>query len=268
MNRPMTLILAALVGLFACANAPAALVTGWGLDTGQVGGSTLTEGAPGAFSITTPTGNAGPRALLSSPVGFANIGDSVILSGNATVQNSLGNQQFRFGLYNTNGHAAGTLASGAWTGADVTGWLGYMFQVGGTGGNDAVRGRTGTGAGVWLSNTDTYTPGQTATTATAPGATTYAWSLTLTRTGATTVKTDYTFVGGAINRAGSFTDTNLGASAAMSSFNAVGFLFNQNTGSAQLTDVSVSLVPEPTCLALVGAMLAPLAAVRRRVAGK
>lgn len=44
MNRPMTLIVAALMGLFVCANAPAALVTGWGLDTGQVGGSASPKG--------------------------------------------------------------------------------------------------------------------------------------------------------------------------------------------------------------------------------
>jgi hypothetical protein len=257
------LVLPALLALLVGGDARAALLSGWGLDT-TLANATLTEGVPGSFSVTVPTGNAGPRALIA-PISLANVGDAIKLSGNATMSNTLGNQQFRFGLYNTNGHATGTLASGAWTGADVAGWLGYMAQVGGTGGADAVRGRTGAGAGVWLSNTDTYIAGSTATTATAPAATPYAFSLTLTRTGATSVQTDYTFVGGAINRSGSFTDNNLGASVNATSYNAVGFLLNANTGSAVITDVDVSVVPEPAAAALPGSALAAGLVRRRKV---
>jgi hypothetical protein len=230
---------AAVAAVMSHADAHAQLVTGWGLDT-TLANATLTEGAPGSFSVTTPTGNAGPRALLASPISFANVGAIIQLRGNATLTGALGNQQFRFGLYNPNGHATGTLASGAWTGADVTGWLGYMVQVGGAG-SDAVRGRSGTGAGVWLSNTDAYTVGTVATTVSAPANTPYSFSLTLTRIGATSVKADYTFVGGSINRSGSLTDNNLGASASMTSFTAVGFLLNTNTQGGQFSNVVVEV---------------------------
>jgi hypothetical protein len=262
-RRTWFLILPALAAALAFAtSARAALLSGWGLDT-TLANATLTEGVPGSFSVTTPTGNAGPRALYSS-ISLANIGDGIRITGNATMQNALGNQQFRVGLYNTNGHAQGTLAAGAWTGADVAGWLGYMYQVGGTGGSDAVRGRTGTGAGVWLSNTDTYAVGSTATTATAPAATPYAFSLKLKRTGATTIQADFAFAGGAISRSGTYTDANLGASAAMTSFNAVGFLLNGNTGSAAFTEVDVRAIPEPATAGMVVAAMAALSAVRRR----
>ena len=58
------------------------------------------------------------------------------------------------------------------------------------------------------------------------------------RTGATSIKTDYSFVGGTVNRSGSFTD-NGGASAGVTSFDAVGFLLNGNTGSGTFSNVSV-----------------------------
>ncbi len=234
--------LAAIVGLVLSADARAQLVTGWGLDT-TLANATLTEGAAGSFAVTTPTGNAGPRASLASPFAFANAGDVVQLSGTVTLQNAPGNQQFRFGLYNNNGHATGTLAGGAWSGADVTGWLGYMVQIGGGGGNDSVKGRTGAGAGVWLSNTDSYVVGDgPGGAASPPAATPYNFSLTLMRTGATSVQADYSFVGGAVNRSGSFTDA-VGASANLASFNAVGFLLNGNTGSGDFSNVTVD-VPE------------------------
>jgi MYXO-CTERM domain-containing protein len=238
--------------------APAALVSGWGLETGFAN-ATLTEGAAGSFSTTTPTGNAAPRAVLASPISLASIGSAVRLSGVATLQNTLGNQQFRFGLWNTNGHAAGTLSSGVWTGGDPNGWLGYMTQIGNNGGTNVVRGRGATGA--WLSNTGAYDVGSNASTSSPAGATPYSFSLRLTRTGATSVEVSYSFVGGTENRSGTFTDNNLGPSAAMSSVNAVGFLLNANTGSGTFSDVDVSAVPEPASLwpALLGA-----AGLRRR----
>jgi hypothetical protein len=80
-------------------HAQAALISGWGLETGGQA-ATLTEGAPGSFSTTTPTGDARPRASLPSSIGF-NIGDQIQLSGVVTMQNSPGNQQFRWGLFDS-----------------------------------------------------------------------------------------------------------------------------------------------------------------------
>jgi hypothetical protein len=242
---------------FATAAARGAVLSGWGLETG-FSAATLTEGVPGNFTTTTPSGNACPRALLPATVAFTNVGDFVQLSGQVTLQNAPGNQQFRFGLWDTNGHTTGTLGSGVWTGADPNGWLGYMSQIGGGGGSDSVKGRNATGA--WLSNTGAYEIGAGPGGQTSPpAATPYDFTLSLTRQSATNIKVDYSFVGGSVNRIGSFTD-NLGTSTGLDGFDAVGFLLNGNTGSASFSNVQV--VPEPASLGLL--VLAAAALMRRR----
>ena len=108
----------------------AALISGWGLETGGQN-AVLTESIPGSFSTTTPTGDARPRASLPSSISF-NIGDQILLSGVVTLQNSPGNQQFRWGLFDSTGHATGTLSGGLWSGSDPLGWKGYLTRLGGT----------------------------------------------------------------------------------------------------------------------------------------
>jgi hypothetical protein len=238
---------AGLVGVMAN-NAPADLVTGWGLETGQAN-ATLTEGVAGSFSTTTPTGNAGPRAVLSSPFSFGSIGDMVHLSGSVSLVNTLGNQQFRFGLYNNNGHALGTLSSGLWSGADPVGWLGYMVQVGNAGGATATKGRDGA-TGVWLSNTGSYVVDNHSETA-SPGPGTYYFDLTLCRSAVNVVDIAYLFTqtsGGTFSSFGSFSDIG-GLSSGVSSINTMGFLLNANTGAGVFSGIDVS-VPEPSALAL------------------
>src|SRR4051794_33652233 len=75
----------------------AGLISGWGLEPGGQN-ATLTEGAPGSFSTTTPTGDARARASLPASISF-NVGEQILLSGTVTLQNSPGNQQFRWGLF-------------------------------------------------------------------------------------------------------------------------------------------------------------------------
>ncbi len=217
------------------------LVTGWGYETGFVSG-TLTAGTAGSFGTTGVTANAAPRALLASPIDFADVGDMALFSGTVSLQNAPGNQQFRFGLFNPNGQPTGTLSGGIWSGANATNWRGYMVQVGGggTGANnrDDVKGRNA-GTNAWILNGDAYSIGVGPGNAASPPANTpYNFTLKLTRTAPTSVKVDYTFVGGSINRSGSFTDSNAGASATVPSFSAVGFLINGNTGSGQFSNVS------------------------------
>jgi len=224
----------------------AGLISGWGMEPGGQN-ATLTEGAAGSFSTTTPTGDARVRASLPSPVTF-NVGDQVLLSGTVTIQNSPGNQQFRFGLFDSTGHATGTLSGGLWSGSDPNGWRGYLTRLGGTAtGSDQVVGRDLTANG-WHASAGQYIVGQNAVTSSVPPSTPYNFTLLLTRTGATTVQTDYSFVGGTVNRSGSFVD-NGGASSGVPSFNAVGFLLNANTGSGTFSNVSVDQVPEPAGLA-------------------
>jgi hypothetical protein len=247
--------------------APADLITGWGLET-SAQNATLTEGVPGSFSTTTPTGNAAPRALLSTPIDFSVVGDVIQLSGTVSFVNTLGNEQFRFGLFNLNGSAAGTLSGGLWSGANPVGWLGYLVEPGNGGGTTRLVGRTGANAGSgWYSATGT-TPAQvydinSIATASSPPPGTYTFSLTLTRTGPTSVDISYVFSGASYTTSTSVTDNNLGPSARMTSFNAVGFLLNANTGAGVFSDVTVS-VPEPSTLLLTGFGFAGLVLIRAR----
>jgi hypothetical protein len=244
----------------------AALIAGWGLETGNANG-VLSEGVAGTFS-STATGNAAPRAVLGSPIGLGGIGQGVKLTGKISMANAPGNQQLRIGLYNSNGQNLGTLSGGVWSGATATSWLGYMLQVGGSGGGDDVKGRTIPSGGAWLSNTGAYSIGTTAGTGVnVPANTVYDFLLRIVRTGATTVSVNYSFVGGTVNRSGSFTDdsnTLNHQSATTASINAVGFLLNTNTGTSSFTDVDVSAIPEPTSAAMLMFAVPAIAALRRR----
>jgi hypothetical protein len=247
--------------------ASADLVTGWGLETGAQN-ATLTEGAPGSFSVTTPTGNAAPRALLPSLIDFSAVGDVIQLSGTVSFANTLGNEQFRFGLFNTNNSNPGTLSGGLWLGANPVGWLGYLVEPGNGGGTTRLVGRTGANAGTGWSSATATTPAQvydinSIPTTTSPPPGTYSVSLTLTRTGPTSVNISYLFSGGSYTTSTSFTDNNLGPSASMTSFNAVGFLLNANTGAGAFSGVDVS-VPEPSTFVLAGLGLAGLVLIRAR----
>lgn len=238
-------------------SAKAALVSGWGLEIGSGSGATLVEGAPGVFSSTIDA-NTIPRALIDiggqNTAAVVSVGDTVILSGRVTFSESnLSNQQFRFGLFNTNTGLAGTLSNDDWIGSNPAGWLGQMVQMGGTGGGGpgttALKGRAGTGTGTFMGNSDTYIVGTTAANFNTDAGT-YAFNLSILRTTATTQNISYEITqlsGGSYFSSGSFTDS--GASASLASYNAVGFLLNTSTGPARFTNVDVSVVPEPSVAA-------------------
>jgi hypothetical protein len=225
------------LAILLAATAQAVDVTGWGLETGQTNGL-LTEGAAGSFSIESVTGNASPRALLSSPFDFADAGDALRLTGTVTFANTLGNQQFRFGLFDNNGHATGTLSGGVWTDADPGGWLGYRAEIGNGGGGDFLKGRDPTSTGNYITNTGPYNLAYFGTPDSAAGNTPYDFELTLRRIDATSVSAEYVFRGGAISRSGFAVDV-AGASTVMPSINAIGFLTNGNTGASQFSNVKV-----------------------------
>lgn len=251
-KRCFSILCTAIFAFWSETPASANPVTGWGLET-EFAAGLLTEGSAGSFSVSSVTGNAVPRALIRNPVDLSDIGDTVELSGTVTMADSPGNQQFRFGLFDTNGQAPGTLSGGLWSAADPYGWLGYMLHVGGgqfsVGDQDAVKARTTTGP--WFSNTGAYIVGVgPGFTPSPPANTPYDFSLRLTRTGATSVQIGYSFVGGTVNRNGTFVDHNLGASVSATTYDAVGFLLNGETGDAVFSNVSV-VVPEPTSTALL-----------------
>jgi len=275
MNKKQLLttgLAAGMAGLLAV-NASADLISGWGLDTGQQN-ATLTEGVPGSFSVTTPTGNAGPRASGFS-YDFSTVGVSLDLSGTVALANAPGNIQFRFGLFNLNGNSPGTLSGGLWSGASTGNWLGYLASprnVADASGAAVLWGRNGTGGNAWLSSGATYSPtgnpGETFS-GTGVGNGTFNFDLTLTRLAADQVGISWSFIEtdgtGHFSDGGSYIDT-AGLSSGVASFNAVGFLLNANTGAAQFSNVQITPIPEPATCSLIGlGLLSSILALRRRL---
>ena len=233
----------ATVGFGTTANA--ALVSGWGAESNATAGTvTDTTGSLGAgtFNTTAPTGNLSPRADLASTLTLTNVGDEIVLSGQVAMAAGInGNQSFRFGLYNTNGNAPGTLTGGVWTGSTPTGWLGYMTEIANlvqNNGNTLIVRRNNPNTGSWFSGTGATTIQSGGTALLNNGGDTYNFNLTLTLASATSVNVAYSFAdtGGNISLSNSFTDTTVSTL----SYNAVGFLENATSGARQPTAMSMS----------------------------
>jgi len=267
--RTVSAVLAAGLLTLVADTASADLVMSWGAEAGFAAG-TVTEGVPGSFSVT-PTGNIGERADLASPVSLGNAGDVVQLSGTATITGLFGNQQWRFGLFDTNGNNGGTLSGGAWTGATASGWLGYLVEVGNANGSGTtgLYGRNGSGANAWLSTSGAayaVNNSQLSTGAYTAGPGTFTFDLTLTRLSANSVGIYYSFIqtGGTGNLSviGNYIDTG-NLSSGISSINAVGFYTPGAALATSFAGVDVS-VPEPSTIALAGLGFAGLMAIRAR----
>jgi MYXO-CTERM domain-containing protein len=270
---------AALMALLAAAtpSANGALVSGWGWEVGagSSGAQVLTETGPGTFSTSGLTGNSAPRALIDSATGLNDnsgftvaVGETITFSGNfTTTSTNLGNIQFRVFLGNTNGHTSGTLVGDDWTGADPAGWLGYMMEAPNNNSvGAAMVGRDGL-SGSWFSNTGTYAITETGTqTGSAGGAGTYSFSLSLTRDTASSVTGVFSLSnvasGGTYDMQGTFTDS--GASASLTSYNAVGFLANGVGADPTFSNLDVTVVPEPSSAALAAVGAVGLLAFRQR----
>ena len=243
------------------APASAALISGWGAETGNANG-TITDNGSGNFSTTTPTGNLTPRALLPSTLTLSNVGDQIVFSGQVAAAAGInGNQSFRFWLVNSNGNAKGTLTSGVWNGETITGWLGYGAEVGNlvnNSGNFQIVGRTNPNTGGWFSGTGAYSLLSPATGGTLNAPATYNFNLTLTLASATSINVAYSFAdtGGTFSSANSFTDPGNagGGNVSTKSFDAIGFLQNTSSGGAMTfsnVDVTFIPVPEPSTLSLL-----------------
>jgi hypothetical protein len=260
-------------------------ITGWGSETGQQNGSPVsTDDGLGDFSLTGAnlTGNDAPRALFST-LTLVNVGDSIALSGSLTFTAGIdNNQQFRFGLFNNNGNATGTLSGGLWSGASTGSWLGYAIAPGEiTGGGSAttrVIGRSsgssfelsGSGSGNYDVGGVQYANDPVNASITAG---TYAFGLTITKE-STGVQLYYNFqqtAGGTFQDTGTVLDTS-GASSTEMSYDAAGFLLNGNVGSGTtpftFNNVDVTLTPaaapEPATLSMIGLGFGGLLVMMRR----
>jgi PEP-CTERM motif len=257
--------------------ARAALIDGWGADTGATAGTVTDDGVSG-FSTTAPTGNLAIRALMPSTLTLTNVGDQIVLSGQvALAAGDNGNQSLRLELLNTNGANSGTLSSGVWTGSTATGWLGYMAelpQIASAGGSEVLAHRASPNTGAWFSGTGASNlatkTASTIETGTPPNvAATYNFNLTLTLSAAATITESYTFADtdGSMSIGDSIADP----AANEFAYNAVGFLENGSSGGAATwSNMAVNFIPagtatpEPASAALLGLSSLGLLLRRRR----
>lgn len=220
------------------------------------------------------SGSAGNHTLYSVTPTYKleAVGESLTFSGKANFQgvSAVGSDQFRFGIYNSNGTTPGTGA------ANVSGWLGYFGSNAGTGGNpnsrlwkrlegnDSSFGSSSGAAGTVVVRSELYDSGGNVVingdysfsmvlTKTADGIN-VAWSMTGLGEGAT-----YAF-------SGSWLDTSPNAD----TFDRVGLFLGGgvNAGQVSLADLDLtfsSAIPEPaTTAALASLAVLGFVMLRRR----
>ncbi len=238
--------LAVVLGSAIVQTASATPVTGWGVESGYPGNVVTSEDGVGGFTMSNTVAGSGapPRALFPT-ISLTNVGDAITLSGTYTFSSGQNyNEQFRFGIFNSNGNNTGSLSGGTWSGAYASNWLGYVVQPGATtGGADLLKRRDTGNAGAWFSNAgSTAINSQTDEQTCSFG--TYEFNLTVTLVGPLDINLVYSFNqidGGTYTMVGTVEDT----SPNNTNFNATGFLINASSGGPPLTfsNVTVTYMP-------------------------
>lgn len=256
--------LAALGLLTACTSMQAAPLTQWTQSFGT-NASNLSSSSPVFGNGTAGSANS-QRIWAAAPSEYTltSVGDMISFSGSVTfnVSTSLASDQFRFGLYDSNGQSG------------TDGWLGYMASNSGTGGNPNGRlwernaGNTTTYAdnGV-ASATQRQAPGGTPSNSFAAG--TYDFSLSATRT-ASGLNVTWSILGTGstiYSIGGTYVDT----TPLTYTFDRVGLVTVGGASIAQVnfSNVDLTAVPEPHSMALLAGSALILGAFgRRRRLGK
>lgn len=265
-------IVAATLGLLALPiSARATSVTSWTMTTGTAGNiSGLNTASPVFGTGATNTGNGFQVYAPLTSYTLGSVGDSISFSGSGLFNLNTGasSDQFRFGIFNTNGSS------------DTTGWLGYFATNSGIGSNPNGRlwERRSGNTTAYFNNSQTPTiaadavqsfagtPASSSSVSTFLSGT-YNFSITATRTAAGlsvvwsivgTGTTTYTI-------GGTYADT----TATTYSFDRVGLMTGGNVNADQVSfsnlDVTfTSAIPEPASWAAITACLALGAAVLRR----
>jgi len=253
-----------LVGFFNLAGfAQATLVSSWTQDQGSAVIS-------GQSTTTVTIGNGGNNSAsgvsvsgsLSGTVTASSVGDSIQMLGTLTLTGISNNNVsgLSFGLYDTNGSS------------NANGWLGYSVSNSDGSNTGQLMERNAGNSTIYTSTTGET---QLATTlaSSSPAFTdgTYSFSITLTRQAANAYAIVYSLnrtSSAGYTMTGSFTDT----TASTFSINRIGFLAGSNLKADQfsisLTDVSITVIPEPSAagLCIPGAFLLGRSRVRRKFA--
>jgi PEP-CTERM motif len=240
-------------------------ITGWGLDSANAGGWTLTDNGSGNFTVggtAVPTGNTIWFATFT-PVTLS-VGQTLEYTGSLTFSSgNLAGGLFRIGAVNYT--TPGTLSGGVWTGANDSA-SGYMLGIptggAGIGGANPSEVTGHNGGGSWVSSNNGYSvPGGANNNAANATASTYVFNLQYTLTTATEMTINYSFsdtgAGGSYSETGTATDNGgNGGSVATGTFNALGFFVNGSDSATSYTfngvSEQVTVVPEPTSMALLG----------------
>lgn len=247
--------------LSVCASAQAAVLTNWTQSAGS-NGSSLNTSSPVLGNGTSGSGsNQQIWAATPSSYTLASVGDMLVLSGVVTFNLSAaaGSDQFRFGLYSSNGN----------TGAN--GWLGYFASNSGSGanpngrlwerdaGNTTAFGSNGTG-----SATQRMAVAGVPTNSFLSG--TYNLSLSATRTD-TGLSVAWSIIGTGgttYSISGTYVDT----TALTYGFDRVGIFtgggLNANQASFSNMDITYTAVPEPHSFALLAGSGLVLGVFHRR----
>lgn len=207
------------------------------------------------------TNSANSEAIHASISGaipsLNSAGEQIILSGAVELVGSLsGNDQFRWGLFDMNGQLA------------IKGWLGYFAGNAISSSSSNLRERNNPNGADFFSGTSATLIASSNSPGTAFSEATYAFTLSLMRTGVNGLQIDWTLLkmsgSSAYSLAGSFIDP----TPQTFSFNRVGLSLGGSLNAEQVLyhDITVQYVtvPEPSCALLAGAGLALGAARRAR----
>lgn len=242
---------------------PAALLTSWTQSSGTIS-SGLNTASPVLGNGTADSADGQTIwAATSTSLSLNSVGDSIKLSAGVTFSDLTAPQadQFRFGLYNSNGTS----------GTNVNGWLGYFATNSGTSGgptysrlwerNNPNSNSFGSGTGATTIANVNATP-----TNTSFASGTYTFSLTYTRV-ATGLQIDWTLIGTNLSYtvSGSFLDT----TPQTYTFDRVGIFtgggLNASLASFSNIGVDFTPIPEPSVVGLlIGASLVLVTRRRRR----